>query len=599
MLISPITALLDTLYHRYRPLTTGKVASYIPELTHADPNWFGLCIATRDGYVYEVGDTRQPFTIQSISKALTYGIALEDNGEAALLQKVGVEPSGEAFNAISLSASGVPFNPMINAGAIAVCGQVHGASAEEKIRRILDCFSRYAGRQLDIDAAVYHSESQTGHRNRAIGWMLRSVGILDGDPTPVLETYFQQCAIRVTCQDLALMAATLANAGINPRTGERALAQTSVDNVLSVMATCGMYNYAGEWLYQVGLPAKSGVGGGIMAVLPGQLGIALFSPLLDNYGNSVRGVQACIDLSRELALHPFHAANPALAALRLSYDATAVSSKYRRSAVETAALRRAGGCIKVFELQGELFFGTCEPVVRALVAAECSHCIVSLNAVTHLDTVSARLLAELALHGSQTGKILLFAQAGDWAATLRQAGVAPEALVATDDQALELCENQLLATLPVSVPPVVTLGDCALCAGLTPDELAYLDARLDRRTLAAGTTVIQIGQPANELFLLLRGNVQVQLPNAPDDALRLDVYTPGMTFGEMAFIDRSLRSAEVIALDEIDCRVITRTLFDALDSEQSALKITLLHNLATALAATVRRVNRELATLHG
>lgn len=293
MSASPILEYLESLRARFVGLTDGKVAAYIPELSHADPGWFGICIATRDGFVYEVGDSGQPFTLQSISKPLTYGLVLEENGEDAVLAKIGVEPSGEAFNAISLRPqTGAPLNPLINAGAIAACGLIQGDAAEAKIARVLGAFSRYAGRALDIDERVYNSESATGHRNRAIGWMLRNFAILGNEPSPTLETYFRQCSIRVTCRDLALMGATLANGGVNPVSGVRALAEEYVDNVLSVMATCGMYDYSGEWLYRTGLPAKSGVGGGIVAIVPAHCTIAVWSPELDRSGNSLVGTIA-------------------------------------------------------------------------------------------------------------------------------------------------------------------------------------------------------------------------------------------------------------------------------------------------------------------
>lgn len=174
---------------------------------------------------------------------------------------------------------------MINAGAIATCGQVLRRDGDRRIDRIRRFLSGCAGNALDIDEDVYRSESSTGHRNRAIGWMLRNFNIIDEDPEDILETYFQQCSIRVTCRDLAFMGATLANEGINPLTRERAIQRDCVANILSVMSTCGMYDFSGEWIYRVGLPAKSGVGGGIVAVLPGQLGIGVFSPPLDGQGN--------------------------------------------------------------------------------------------------------------------------------------------------------------------------------------------------------------------------------------------------------------------------------------------------------------------------
>ncbi len=269
-LLSPIHAYLQTLHATYADLHDGHVASYIPELSHADPNWFGICVATTDGHVYEVGDSRQTFTIQSISKPFVYGLALEDHGQDAVLDKIGVEPSGDAFNSISLYPdSGRPFNPMINAGAIAATGMVDGTDPAARLHRLLPMFGGYCGHPVAVDQRVYESERSTGHRNRAISHMLRNFNILDDDPELALDLYFQQCSVLVTCLDLAIMAATLANGGINPVSGQRAVQQPYVEPILSIMSTCGMYNSAGEWIYDVGMPAKSGVSGGILAVLPG------------------------------------------------------------------------------------------------------------------------------------------------------------------------------------------------------------------------------------------------------------------------------------------------------------------------------------------
>src|SRR6185503_5778994 len=276
---SPIARYLRLLHERFQKLEDGAVATYIPELASADPSWFGISVATADGYVYEVGDTRQPFTIQSISKPFVYGLALEDHGKAAVLERINVEPTGDAFNSISLeSPTGRPRNPMINAGAIAATSLVRGDSPEDRWNRILALFSLYAGRKLEINDAVYRSERDTGHRNRAISHMLRNFEIIDHDPEPDLDLYFRQCSIDVDCRALSIIGATLATGGVNPVTRERVIRADNVDEVLSVMTTCGMYDYAGEWVYRVGLPAKSGVAGGILAVMPGQLAVAVFSP---------------------------------------------------------------------------------------------------------------------------------------------------------------------------------------------------------------------------------------------------------------------------------------------------------------------------------
>ncbi|MBN9621772.1 MAG: glutaminase A, partial [Actinobacteria bacterium] len=307
MTTSPIDAYLTRLHETWLPEGTGAVADYIPPLALADPDSFGIAVTTTEGHSYEVGDSRSRFTIQSISKPFTYGLALHDRGFDAVDAKVGVEPSGEAFNSISLAPeSGRPLNPMINAGAITSTSLVAGSSAAERERRVVDFYGRFAGRSLAVDAEVYESERDTGHRNRAIGHMLRAFGVLEDDPDKALDLYFRQCSVSIDCRDLSRMAATLANGGVNPLSGERILGRAIVDRVLSVMTTCGMYDSAGEWVVDVGMPAKSGVGGGVLAVLPGQLGIAVFSPPLDRHGNSVRGVEVCRQISTDLNLNLLH-----------------------------------------------------------------------------------------------------------------------------------------------------------------------------------------------------------------------------------------------------------------------------------------------------
>jgi glutaminase len=225
-------------------------------------------------------------------------------------------------------------------------------------------FGRYTGRPMRIDREVYESESRTGHRNRAIGHLLRNFDILDGDPTDAVDVYFQQCSISVRCVDLALMGATLANQGTNPVTGERAIEDAHVENVLSVMASCGMYDFSGGWIYNVGMPAKSGVAGGVLAVLPGQLGIGVFSPRLDEQGNSVRALKVCEELSRIWQLHQFNPPYSPQSSRRLSYTAAERSSTRSRQFVERTCLRNHGGRIRIVELQGNLAFSTTEPIVR-------------------------------------------------------------------------------------------------------------------------------------------------------------------------------------------------------------------------------------------
>lgn len=303
----PFQAFLEELYSKYRNLRDGTVASYIPELAKADPDWFSICVATVDGQVFEVGDSSQLFTIQSISKVFAYGMALEDCGRETLLRKVGVEPTGDPFNSIIRldENSKRPDNPMVNAGAIATTSLIQGRTSTERVNRLLETFRKYTGRDIFIDISVFMSERTTGHRNRALAHLMYHFGMIDEKIDEALDLYFQQCSILVNCHDLAVMAATLANKGVNPMTCDRAVDIKYIRDILSVMYTCGMYNYAGQWAYEVGIPAKSGVSGGIIAIVPNQVGIAVFSPLLDTHGNSVRGIRVCEELSRHFELHMF------------------------------------------------------------------------------------------------------------------------------------------------------------------------------------------------------------------------------------------------------------------------------------------------------
>ena len=305
-----LQTLIDDLHARHLPSTDGQVATYIPELAKVDPDKFGVCVVTTDGQVFAAGDSDQAFTIQSISKPLMFGMALDELGADRVLQHVSVEPSGDAFNSIELqSATNRPFNPMINSGAITVTALLHQVHGDRTFDHVLDCFSTIAGRQLSIDESVYESERRTGHRNRAIAHLLLNFGVVHDEAEAALDVYFKQCSILVTTRDLATMAATLANMGCHPVTGRSAFSIRYVKDILSIMFTCGMYDYSGQWAFRVGVPAKSGVGGGVMAVVNRQLGIATYSPRLDKFGNSVRGTEVCIDLASRLGLHVFDCVN--------------------------------------------------------------------------------------------------------------------------------------------------------------------------------------------------------------------------------------------------------------------------------------------------
>jgi glutaminase len=310
MPIDHIQTIVQSTYEKYRDIHEGEVATYIPELGKADPNHFGICLVTVSGQVFSAGDCEHEFTIQSICKPFAFQLALEELGLDRTLKHVGVEPTGDAFNAIELEPSTMrPFNPMINAGAIAVASLIKKHSRESGVQAFVDRMQTAAGRPLRIDESVLASESSTGNRNRAIAYLMLNCGIIDDAIDHTLHQYFSQCSLLVNCRDLATMAVTLANMGTNPTTGERVFDFQYIKNVLTVMFTCGLYDYAGGWAYEVGVPAKSGVGGGIIAVVNRQMGVAVYSPRLDAKGNSVRGIMACRELASRLGLHAFEFTN--------------------------------------------------------------------------------------------------------------------------------------------------------------------------------------------------------------------------------------------------------------------------------------------------
>jgi glutaminase len=607
---APLERELWALHRRYAEDRSGEVATYIPALAQADPEWFGICIVTTDGHVYEVGDTRQPFTIQSISKPFTYGLAIEDQGLDAVLAKIGVEPSGEAFNSISLAPdTGCPRNPMINAGAIVATSLVAGTSAANRLERLLGVLSAHAGRPLAIDPVVYESERATGHRNRAIGHLLRNFEVLAGDPDDPLDLYFRQCSITVDCRDLGIMAACLANGGANPLTGDRALRASAVPHVLSVMTTCGMYDSAGEWVFRVGMPAKSGVAGGILAVLPGQLGVGVFSPRLDVHGNSMRGVRVCQDLAATFGLHFLRAPRPAPAAIRRQYDLARIGSKRQRSETERAWLDRTGTRARVYDLAGDLSFAGIELIARRLVeaAADLDVAVLDLTRVTRVDEVAVRVLRDLLLILDEHGTSVGFVGAQHHPRFLRRL---EESLAEAErhvrigtfpdtDHALEWCERTLLA--PRRADPaesrVRALGAHDLCRGFSPDELAAFAVILEPKGFEAGAVILRQGDPPDGLYLLLRGDVSVTIDVPQGERRRVATVSAGMAFGDLALLDRSPRTADVRADTPVECAVLPLDAFDRMSESHPAIKIALLANLLRSASRMVVRLNEELSSL--
>ncbi|WP_240930559.1 glutaminase A [Isoptericola sp. BMS4] len=302
--------LVTDAHDRFRDDADGEVADYIPVLAEADPGWFGVCVAESGGDVHVAGDTDVEFSVQSISKAFVYALVCQAFGHEGVLERIGVNNTGLPFSsvmAVELN-SGHPMNPMVNAGAIATTAMMPGSTSAEQWENVRRGLSAFAGRPLELDRAVYRSESGTNMRNKAIARLLESYGRLPVDPLEAVDVYTRQCALRVDARDLAVMGATLADGGVNPVTGECIVSAQVCRDTLAVLASTGMYERSGEWLFEIGLPAKSGVSGGIVAVAPGKGAIGTFSPPLDDAGNSVRGQRATAYLSRALGLNVFASA---------------------------------------------------------------------------------------------------------------------------------------------------------------------------------------------------------------------------------------------------------------------------------------------------
>jgi glutaminase len=306
---------VDAAYAKFKNLKEGKNADYIPALAKVDPNLFGIAVVTADGKVYAAGDVKTEVSIQSISKVFTMAQVIQEQGLDSVAKRIGVDATGARFNSIiaiegvrTVVGTGAPeMNPLVNPGAISATSMVTGGSADAVWKKIIGFHSDAAGRQLSVLQDVYKSESDTNQRNQAIGALMLAYGYIKDNWQQAVDLYTRQCSIGVNARDLATMAATLAFGGTNPVTKKQAMDPAKVPGVLAVMATAGLYDDSGKWLYATGLPAKSGVGGGIIAVSPGKFGIAVISPPLDDAGNSVRAQRAITDISNALGGNPYAA----------------------------------------------------------------------------------------------------------------------------------------------------------------------------------------------------------------------------------------------------------------------------------------------------
>ena len=304
---------VDAAYAKFRSLNEGKNADYIPALAKVDPNLFGIAVVGVDGKIYTAGDVKTEVSIQSISKVFTMAQVIQEQGLEAIEKQIGVDATGARFNSIiaveavrTVVGSGAPeMNPLVNPGAISATSMVRGASSDEVWKKIIGFHNDAAGRPLTVLQDVYKSESDTNQRNQAIGALMLAYGYIKSNWQQAVDLYTRQCSIGVNARDLAMMAATLATSGKNPVSGKQVMDAAKVPGVLAVMATAGLYDDSGKWLYHTGLPAKSGVGGGIIAVSPGRFGIAVVSPPLDDAGNSVRAQRAITAISNALGGNPY------------------------------------------------------------------------------------------------------------------------------------------------------------------------------------------------------------------------------------------------------------------------------------------------------
>jgi glutaminase len=596
----PLLRFLDECCAKFATDEEGNVADYIPELSKADPAHFGISLATLDGHVYEVGDSKIPFTIQSMSKPFVFALALDTLGAGRVESAIGVEPSGDPFNSIRLNAENHPFNPMVNAGAIACSGLIHEAKGDGAFEYIREALGRFAGRTLGVDEAVYASESATGDRNRAIAYLLRTNAVLKDRVDSVLDVYFRQCAILVTARDIAVMAATLANRGLNPVTGVQVMTPYAISRTLSVMTSSGMYDYAGEWIYRVGIPAKSGVGGGILAALPARLGLGSYSPKLDKHGNSVRGIKVCEALSSHYDLHMLNRSDDARTSIIADYSIGKNPSRRSRRPRERDILAAHHEQARVIELVGTLSFSNVDYVSRQLASKPRPQFVIfDLHRVTSLTRAGARLVAEefreLAAHhvtvvlagvkrGSREWDIIR-----EWSGSLNN--VRDFYLL---DTAIEWAEDQLVYRHggTIDFHETTELSEQPLLAGLSPEELAGLGSIAATRHYRTGEKIVSAGAPATSFFFLRSGAVHVTLP----DGVRLATLTAGMAFGEMALIEPT-RSADVLADISATAAEVSLKDFERFRTQHPHAGERIMRNLAQLLADRLIVANTKVDLL--
>lgn len=579
---SPILDYLREVHAELSGLTGGEIYGASKD-TAARRNDFGIALATVDGYVYEVGTTDRAFALQSLSKPLSYGLALADLGTEVVDSKVDVEPSGEAFNELSLAeGSGKPTNAMINAGALTVSSLIKGSGGRSATARIEEHYSLYAGRPLRVNGNIYRTELARSDRNHGIAYLLASGGIIEGDPTRALETYLRQCSIQVTCYDLAVIAATLANGGTNPHTGAEALPLDSVERVLSVMLTSGMYDDAGDWVASVGMPAKSGVGGGILAVLPGQAGLAVYSPPLDRHGNSLRGVATCRKISHDMGMHFVRSARDGQSAIISNRTVDREPSSTQRTDEAAETLRDHGHRAAVVELSSDLFFAGTESVVRELSSLpdEVELVVLDVRRVSEISKLAERMLVETQRRLVDSGRTLVLVDPEHTLDDVFSKDVPRQ--FDTRDRAVAYTENLILerygpadsrpSAVPAVASPVLSMLDDA--------EASRLVALMEHRVFEDGDIVRRVGQHFGGVFFILSGGVEIIATDPDGTRIRLSKLGPGMTFGDLALADDDRQETTAKAEGRLEVRVLTAESIDQLEAEDPPLAVQLWRALA-------------------
>lgn len=595
---SPIMDYLRHVHAEIAELREGAPYSVGPRGVRIDPDDFGICLATVDGYVYEVGTTRKRFSMQSLSKPFTYGLALEDLGTAAVDEKVDVEPSGDSFTEISLAPrTGRPANAMINAGALAVAAMIKGAGGRSAVERIEELYSAFAGRPLRSNARVFAAERRHSDHNHALAYLLSSFGIITSRPTAALETYLRQCAVQVTCRDLSLMAATLANSGTHPHTGAQVLGIDAVERVLSVMMTSGMYDDAGDWVSSVGMPAKSGVGGGTIAVLPGQAGLAVFSPPLDEHGSSVRGVATCRRLSRDTDMHFVRAARAGRSVIGATYPVTAAPSPIRRTEEATAALREHGERAVVIELVGDLLFAGTESMIREISALpdEVEIIVLDVRRVDEISRVALDMLRRTVRRLAETDRAMVLVDPDDVFDGVFTAGQVPS--FDTLGTAVAHCEDELLAhhAADLPTPAVVPVSQSPVLAALQPQDVAALAARMEPRSYTDGEVVRRIGQRFSGIYFILSGRITSTARVSSGRRVELSTLSAGMTFGELALGSDERQGTTQRAQGAAQVMLLSSEAIDLLEVEDPRLAVELWRALTRHAFTRVEQHLRETA----